>query len=78
MMATTLSTTGFGESPPPLSLTAKIFTIFFIMMSLTVFAYWIKELTQYELTENIYEKFKQKKENDRCIQRECIDLWFWS
>lgn len=31
------------------------------MMSLTVFAYGIKELTQFVLTENIFEKFKQKK-----------------
>ena len=35
------------------------------MMSLTVFAYEIKELTQFMLTENIFEKIKQKnKENE--------------
>jgi len=36
-------------------------SIFYIMMSLTVFVYGIKELTQFVLTENIFEKFKQKK-----------------
>jgi voltage-gated potassium channel len=31
------------------------------MMSLTVFAFGIKELTQFVVTENIFEKIKQKK-----------------
>jgi hypothetical protein len=49
------------------------------MMSLTVFAYEIKELTQFVLTENIFEKIKQKnKENESYIKRAYIDLWFWS
>ena len=60
MTAITLSTVGFGEVTP-LTPSAKIFTIFFIMMSLTVFAFGIKELTQFVLTENIFEKIKQKK-----------------
>ena len=60
MTAITLSTVGSGEIAP-MTPTAKIFTIFFIMISLTVFAYWIKELTQFVLTENIFEKIKQKK-----------------
>lgn len=60
MTAITLSTVGFGEVTP-LTPAAKIFTIFFIMMSLTVFALGIKELTQFVLTENIFEKIKQKK-----------------
>ena len=64
MTAITLSIVGFGEIAP-MTPTAKIFTIFFIMISLTVFAYWIKELTQFVLTENIFEKIKQKnKENE--------------
>ena len=60
MTAITLSTVGFGEVVP-LTPEAKIFTIFFIMMSLTVFAFGIKELTQFVVTENIFEKIKQKK-----------------
>jgi voltage-gated potassium channel Kch len=60
MTAITLSTVGFGEVTP-LTPSAKIFTIFFIMISLTVFAFGIKELTQFVLTENIFEKIKQKK-----------------
>jgi hypothetical protein len=49
------------------------------MMSLTVFAYEIKELTQFVLMENIFEKIKQKnKENESYIKRAYIDLWFWS
>ena len=43
------------------SFSPNLFTVFFIMMSLTVFAYGIKELTQFVLTENIFEKIKQKK-----------------
>jgi voltage-gated potassium channel len=42
---------------------AKKFTIFFIVISLTVCAYGIKKLTQYVLTENIFEKIIQKKMN---------------
>ena len=60
MTAITLSTVGFGEIAP-MTPEAKIFTILFILMSLTVFAYGIKELTQFVLTENIFEKIKQKK-----------------
>lgn len=60
MTAITLSTVGFGEVVP-LTPEAKIFTIFFIMMSLTVFAFGIKELTQFVVTENIFEKIKKKK-----------------
>lgn len=60
MTAITLSTVGFGEVAPMTS-QAKIFTILFIMMSLTVFAFGIKELTQFVVTENIFEKIKQKK-----------------
>ena len=60
MNAITLSTVGFGEVVP-LTPEAKIFTIFFIMMSLTVFVFGIKELTQFVVTENIFEKIKQKK-----------------
>jgi hypothetical protein len=37
---------------------AKLFIIFFIMISLSVFAYGLKEMTQYFLTENIFEKIK--------------------
>jgi uncharacterized membrane protein YbaN (DUF454 family) len=61
------------------SFSPNLFTVFFIMMSLTVFAYGIKELTQFVLTENIFEKIKQKnKENESYIKRAYIDLWFWS
>ena len=60
MTAITLSTVGFVEIAP-MTPEAKIFTILFILMSLTVFAYGIKELTQFVLTENILEKIKQKK-----------------
>ena len=60
MTAITLSTVGFGEIAP-MTPEAKIFTILFILMSLPVFAYGIKELTQFVLTENIFEKIKQKK-----------------
>jgi voltage-gated potassium channel len=60
MTVITLSTVGFGEVAP-MTPTAKIFTVFFIMISLTVFAFGIKELTQFVLTENIFEKIKQKK-----------------
>jgi len=47
----------FGEIPPMTPCSQNIYH-FFIMMSLTVFAYWIKELTQFELKEKIFEKFK--------------------
>ena len=60
MTAITLSTVGYGEIAP-MTPAAKIFTILFIMMSLTVFAFGIKELTRFVLTENIFEKIKQKK-----------------
>jgi voltage-gated potassium channel len=60
MTAITLSTVGFGEVAP-LSDGAKIFTIVFILISLTFFAFGIKQLTQYVLTENIFDKIKQKK-----------------
>ena len=60
MTAITLSTVGYGEIAP-MTPVAKIFTILFIMMSLTVFAFGIKELTRFVLTENIFEKIKQKK-----------------
>jgi hypothetical protein len=33
------------------------------VISLSVFAYGLKEMTQYFLTENIFEKIKQKKMN---------------
>jgi len=62
MTMITLSTFGFGEIAP-MSDAAKLFTIFFIMISLSVFAYGLKEITQYFLTENIFEKIKQKKMN---------------
>lgn len=62
MTMITLSTVGFGEIAP-MSDAAKLFTIFFIMISLSVFAYGLKEITQYFLTENIFEKIKQKKMN---------------
>lgn len=62
MTVITLSTVGFGEIAP-MSDAAKLFTIFFIMISLSVFAYGLKEITQYFLTENIFEKIKQKKMN---------------
>lgn len=58
--AVTLSTLGYGEIAP-MTPAAKTFTILFIMMSLTVFAFGIKELTRFVLTENIFEKIKQKK-----------------
>lgn len=60
MTAITLSTVGFGEIAP-MTPAAKIFTVFFIMLSLTVFAFGIRELTKFVLTENIFEKIKQKK-----------------
>ena len=60
MTVITLSTVGFGEVAP-MTPTAKIFTVFFIMISLTVFAFGIKELTQFVLTENIFEKINKNK-----------------
>ena len=60
MTAITLSTVGYGEvAPMPPS--AKVFTVLFIMISLTVFAFGLKELTQFVLSENIFEKIKQQK-----------------
>ncbi len=60
MTVITLSTVGYGEIAP-LTPEAKVFTIFFIMISLIAFGYGIKELTQFVVTENIFEKIKQKK-----------------
>ena len=60
MTAITISTVGFGEIAS-MNDQAKLFTVFFILISLTVFGYGIKELTQYLLSENIFEKMKQKK-----------------
>jgi voltage-gated potassium channel len=76
MTVITLSTVGFGEIAP-MSDAAKLFTIFFIVISLSVFAYGLKEMTQYFLTENIFEKIKQKKneQNDRFFKRPYVDLW---
>jgi voltage-gated potassium channel len=62
MTVITLSKVGFGEIAP-MSDAAKLFTISFIVISLSVFAYGLKEMTQYFLTENIFEKIKQKKMN---------------
>jgi voltage-gated potassium channel len=76
MTVITLSKVGFGEIAP-MSDAAKLFTIFFIVISLSVFAYGLKEMTQYFLTENIFEKIKQKKneQNDRFFKRPNVDLW---
>ncbi|MBT3444137.1 MAG: two pore domain potassium channel family protein [Flavobacteriaceae bacterium] len=76
MTVITLSKVGFGEIAP-MSDAAKLFTIFFIVISLSVFAYGLKEMTQYFLTENIFEKIKQKKneQNDRFFKRPYVDLW---
>jgi len=60
MTVITLSTVGYGEITP-MTPEAKVFTIFFIMTSLIAFGYGIKELTQFVVTENIFEKIKQKK-----------------
>lgn len=62
MTAITLSTVGYGEVAP-MSPSAKIFTILLIMISLTAFAYGIKELTHFVITENIFDKIKRKKMN---------------
>lgn len=60
MTAITISTVGFGEIAI-LDAKTKLFTVFFILISLTVFAYAVKEITQYFLSVNIFEKMKQKK-----------------
>tara|TARA_B100001057_G_scaffold463121_1_gene516767 strand:+ start:813 stop:1037 length:225 start_codon:yes stop_codon:yes gene_type:complete len=57
--AITLSTVEYGEVAPMIS-SAKIFTILLIMVGLTAFAFGIKELIHFVITENILIKSKKK------------------
>ena len=57
MTVITISTVGFGEVAP-LSQEAKLFTLFFILICLTVFAYAVKQLTVYFLNDHVFEQLK--------------------
>ena len=62
MTVITISTVGFGEVAR-LSQEAKLFTLFFILVCLTVFAYAVKQLTVYFLNDGVFEQLKIIKTN---------------
>ena len=60
MTVITITTVGFGEVQP-LSVPAKIFTIFLILASVVIVGYAISIITEYILSRNNFEDIKQRK-----------------
>ena len=60
MTVITVTTVGFGELRP-FSSEEKVFTIFLILTSITVFAYAISSFSEYLVSGKLFEHFKHKK-----------------
>lgn len=60
MTVITITTVGFGEVQP-IDVAGKIFTIFLILTSITVFGYTISVFTEYLASGQLFVRFKHKK-----------------
>jgi len=56
----TITTVGFGEVQP-FSAEEKVFTIFLILTSITIFGYAVSSFSEYLVSGRLFEHFKQKK-----------------
>ena len=60
MTVITVTTVGFGELRP-FSPEEKVFTIFLILTSITVFGYAVSAFSEYVVSGRLFEHFKQRK-----------------
>lgn len=60
MTVITITTVGFGEVQP-MNVEGKIFTIFLILTSITIFGYTISVFTEYLASGQLFERLKHKK-----------------
>ena len=67
MTVITVTTVGFGELQP-FSPEEKIFTIFLILTSITVFGYTVSEFSEYLVSGKLFEHFKHRKVEKQIAQ----------